>query len=330
MKIGAFGEVMLRLSPPEQLLLEQTDTLRMMFTGTGVNILANLSAFGLETSMLSAVPDNRLGHTALAHLRKLGLGTSAIKQYGNHIGSYFAEMGFGVRPTMVTYQNRIESSFCRMPSEDFELDQYLETIDLVHICGIALSLTDTTVLSALELAKKANQKGVKVCFDFNFRPSLNTQADKKSLMKARYQEILPYCDIVFGSPRDLTELLGMKEEQETQLIQNFLKTYGIEWFAGTKRSGSDDKRTQIGYLFTKEQAVSSNEWQVQILDRIGTGDAYAAGVLLGYAEKWDLQETVEFAITNAVLAHTTYGDVPMTTRSQVQQVMENPMIDILR
>ncbi|MDR2832701.1 MAG: PfkB family carbohydrate kinase, partial [Streptococcaceae bacterium] len=102
MRIGAFGEVMLRLSPPENLLLEQTDTLRMMFTGTGVNILANLAAFGKEVSMLSSVPDNRLGKTAIAHLRKLGVTTQFVQAFGNHIGSYFAEMGFGARPTMVT------------------------------------------------------------------------------------------------------------------------------------------------------------------------------------------------------------------------------------
>jgi 2-dehydro-3-deoxygluconokinase len=217
-----------------------------------------------------------------------------------------------------------------MPVANFDMDAYLQTVDMVHICGIALSLTDTTVESALTLAKKAHEQGKKVCFDFNFRPSLNTQLDKKQLMKERYEQILPYCDIVFGSKRDLIELLQLPQQEEIPLIQQFLKEYGIEYFAGTKRQTIDEKRMQKGYLITQNAQVESKAWSVEMLDRIGAGDAFAAGILLGYTNNWHLQETVDFSITNAVLKQTIYGDVPLTSIELVQQVMENPNLDIIR
>ncbi len=336
MKIGAFGEVMLRLTPPEYRLLEQTHTLRMDYTGTGVNILSNLAHFGLTTSMLTNVPDNRLGDAAKASLKNFGMQTDFVGRCHDHIGSYFAEVGFGARPTYVTYQNRRNSSFGVSDAAAYPLAEFLAAIDLVHICGISLSLTDQTWQAARKLAQQAHAQEKKVCFDFNFRPSLNTEAGKKALMKARYEEILPYCDIVFGSPRDLIELLKLTDQpvttaaEETTLIQTFLRQYEIEWFAGTRRTTADDRQYLAGRLYTQTEAVETTPQLLKVLDRIGAGDAYAAGVLLGYAESWSLAKTAEFAVTNAVLAHTIPGDVPLTTRAQVEQVMNHPGIDLIR
>ena len=183
MKIGAFGEVMLRLTPPEYLMLEQTHTLRMSYTGTGVNLVGNLAHFGIESYLLSALPANRLGDAALASLKGLGVHTTYIIQKEQHIGTYFAEMGYGIRPTEVTYQNRKHSSFGLAEKRDYQLDGFIEAVDLVHICGISLSLTDLSAQTAIALAKKADEQGKKVCFDFNFRPSLNQEKDKNKKSK---------------------------------------------------------------------------------------------------------------------------------------------------
>ncbi|KAF1305669.1 sugar kinase [Candidatus Enterococcus willemsii] len=336
MKIGAFGEVMLRLTPPEYRLLEQSHTVRMDYTGTGVNILGNLAHFGLDTWMLTNVPDNRLGDAAKNSLQQFGMKTDFVGKHHNHLGSYFAEIGFGARPTQVTYQNRHGSSFGVSEPDNYPMDAFLATVDLVHICGISLSLTDATWASAKTLAQKAHRQQKKVCFDFNFRPSLNTEEGKKALMKARYEEILPYCDIVFGTPRDLIELLQLTNESvtdekaEQQLIRSFLKKYDIEWFAGTKRLHQEEKQWIAGRIVTKEDVIETEPQLLTVLDRIGAGDAYAAGVLLGYAENWSLEKTATFGITNAVLAHTMLGDVPLTTREQVQQVIDHPGIDLIR
>lgn len=329
MKISAFGEVMLRLSPPEYLLLEQTNQLRMDFTGTGVNILGNLAHFGQEVRLLSALPNNRLGGAAKASLMKLGIDSSLIHFEHQHLGSFFAEMGYGARATQVTYQNRHHSSFGQSDASCYDFDPFVEQSDLIHICGISLSLTDATRDSAHTLAQKAHKAGKKICFDFNFRPSLNTEPDKVAFMKNQYQKILPYCDIVFGSTRDLTDLLGMEAASDEALIQQFMEKYEIQWFAGTKRRQKADNTLQ-GYLYTATESITSQEYPLTILDRIGAGDAYAAGILLGYAEAWDMQQTVDFATMNAVIAHTIHGDTPITTKEQVLMALEQPHTDLIR
>lgn len=335
MRIGAFGEVMLRLSPLEYKLLEQTHTLRMDYTGTGVNILANLAHFDLETTMLTSLPDNRLGNAAQASLRGYGIKTEYICKHHDHIGSYFAEVGYGSRPTYVTYQNRLESSFGVSGPDVYQIESFLDSVDIVHICGISLSLTNETCLSALKIAKRAYEKQKKVCFDFNFRPSLNKEEDKLTLLKQRYEEILPYCHIVFGSIRDLTDLLQLSERPESEneefeIIQKFLNLYGVEWFSGTKRQAEKGQSMIRGELHVLNDVYRTQLNPVTSLDRIGAGDAYAAGIILGYVEQWSIKDTSEFAITNSVLAHTISGDVPLTTREQVLQSLKEPKTDLIR
>lgn len=333
MRIGAYGEVMMRLTPPEYRTLEQTHSLRMDFTGTGVNLLGNLAHFGLTTSMLTQVPANRLGDTAKASLRSYGIQTAFVDKKYSHIGSYFAEIGYGARPTYVTYQNRHHSSFGVSGPEEYAIDGFLETVDLIHICGISLSLTEKTWQTALALAKQAHAKQIRVCFDFNFRPSLNEELNRE-VLKQRYETILPYCDLVFGSVRDLEELLAYPLEEiegaKLALIQSFIDQYQLEWFCGTRRLAVEDKQFISGRIITAQDTYETAPQLLQVLDRIGAGDAYAAGVLLGYAEKWSLQRTADFAITNAVLAHTMLGDVPLTTKEQVEQVLQAPGKDLIR
>ncbi|MFV0560053.1 MAG: sugar kinase [Enterococcus sp.] len=335
MRIGAYGEVMLRLTPPEYLMLEQTNTLRMSYTGTGVNLVGNLARFGVETYLMTALPNNRLGNAAIAHLKSLGIHTAHTIQQMQHIGTYFAEMGYGIRPTEVTYQNRLNSSFSLSNIKDFPIDAFLQAVDIIHICGISLSLTDETAHTAIELARRAQEEGKEVCFDFNFRPALNQTDGKKEVMKARYEEILPYCTILFGSKRDLVELMewtgsGEENVEEDILIQSFMKYYEIKWFAGTRRQKNHQEKMLSGYLWTQTGKAVTMPQSVDILDRIGTGDAYAAGILLGFTENWTIEETVAFAVANARLAHTTHGDTPLTTRKQVYQLLDDPDIDLIR
>ena len=331
MRFAAFGEVMLRLSPPEYLLLDQTNELRMDYTGTGVNIMANLAQFGYETSLVTVLPENRLGQVAKSAIAKYGIKTDLLTFAHHHIGSYFAENGYGARPTQVTYQNRHHSSFGVSNQTAYDFEKVIASADLIQICGISLSLTDNTRDAAHTLARKAAASGKKVCFDFNFRPSLNTEPNKLAFMKEQYEAILPYCDIVFGSVRDLTDLLQLEQtDTEEELILQFMETYQIDWFAGTKRFSEKTQKQQQGFLYSREEHVVSKKHELTILDRIGAGDAYAAGILTGYAESWHLKETVEFAAMNAVLAHTIHGDVPLTTKEQVFTILENPGIDLIR
>ncbi|MDR0921245.1 MAG: sugar kinase [Lactobacillales bacterium] len=338
MKIGAFGEVMLRFSPPEYFMLEQTDTLKYSFTGTGVNILANLSKFGMSSTILTALPNNRVGEVAQANLQKLGIDTQYIHKDGNHIGQFFAEIGYGLRPTEVTYLNRLNSAFGQSSVDQYAISSFVAAVDYLHICGISISLTENTRKSALEMAKEAHRQEKKICFDFNYRASLNDKDYEE--VRGYYEEILPYSSIVFGGVRDLTDILGMEinknlpeNEQFPALVERFLRKYQLTAFAGTKRIQNGSKQL-VGTLATLVDGefhyYESNAYDLTILDRIGAGDAFAAGIIWGMMENISPEYCVEFATVNAVIAHTINGDTPLTTIEQVKRTMEQPNLELIR
>lgn len=330
MKIGAYGEIMLRLTPPERFLLEQTDYLRIDYTGTGVNILANLAHFGLDTFILSAVPDNRLGSAAISNLKKMGIRTDYIKKQYHHMGSYIAEMGFGIRPIEITYQNRLNSAFSLSSSATYHLNAFIDEVDLIHICGISLSLTQETWGTVKKISQKAKEKGKKICFDFNYRPSLNKDITREEINR-KYNEILQKADIVFGSMKDINalEIINDKGNEDEQIYE-FMNYFDLDTFATTKKFEKFDQKYVQGIVYSDGKKWLSTVEKLTSLDRIGTGDAFAAGVLFGIAEGWPVEKSVQFAIKNMVLAHTIQGDVPLLTFQQVEQAMGNESTDINR
>ncbi|WP_313467893.1 sugar kinase [Carnobacterium sp.] len=337
MKIAAFGEVMMRLTPPHFKLIEQTDTVDLSFTGTGVNILSSLAHFEYETALITCLPDNQLGRAAAGSLRKLGIKDEWIVYQGNHMGLYFLEMGYGSRPAEVTYLNRLASSFGESTLSDYALEEAVSSADLIHICGIALMLSEGTREAAFQLADTAHRLGKKVCFDFNYRPSLN-EKNEPEWVKAQFERILPNCDIVIGGIRDLVELMDMPLptdlEEPAEILEavsrQFVEKYQISLFAGTLREKEGKNRRIKGFLRHENQFVLSSVYDLDIYDRIGTGDAYAAGIITGFIEKWSDQRIVDFATGNAVLAHTTFGDSPIIRKDRVEAFIAGQTNDVIR
>ncbi len=316
MNILAFGEVMLRYTVNDHKMLEQTDEMTVTTVGTGVNLLSSLAHFGYETSILTVLPDNPIGKKAAADLRKLGISDRKIIYQEHNIGSFFVELGFGPRPQRVTYQDRLSSAFSKSKVEDYDFEKALTGVDIVHICGIALSLTDQTRKAAKKLAQVAQSRNKIVCFDFNYRISLNSDIDHET-MKKRYQEILPYVDIVFGSKRDLTDLLDYQIDDETELYKKFCVEYQINLFAGSRRSIVDGEKYFEGFLFHHDKIYRSSKHKLNIIDRIGSGDAFASGIICGLLEKWTFEDILEFAVANSVLAQASMNDTPIFTKEDV-------------
>ncbi|MGX6978415.1 sugar kinase [Vagococcus elongatus] len=328
MKILAFGEIMMRMNPSEYKKISQTDQMNFSFTGSGLNVLSGLAQSGHETTTLTVLPDNNLGRAAAGSIRKLGVSDHNIIFDGNHMGIYILEMGFGSRPSEVTYLNRSMSSFNNFVLEEQVLKQALTGVDIVHVCGIALSTSTVSRVNALNLAKLAAEKGIKVCFDFNFRSSLNEKTDLSDLVKA-YQQILQSASIAFGSLRDLTDLLKITGEGEEQIVAAFMKTYAIDIFAGTYRKERKNEKILQGFMYSDGEKVVSEEVVYEVLDRIGGGDAYVSGILMGLGEEWSESLTVNFATNYAALAHTTMGDSPVLSKELVLNHMEHK-VDVIR
>lgn len=330
MNILAFGEVMLRFTVADKMMLEQSDNLSMTTVGTGVNLLSSLAHFGYDTSILTVLPDNPIGKKAAADLRKLGISDKKLLYRGKNIGSFFVELGQGARPERVTYQDRLSSSFSLMNAADYDFEKALVGVDIVHICGISLSLTRQTRRAALRLAEMAHEDNKIVCFDFNYRMSLNEE-NNHEIMKKRYQRILPYVDMIFGSKRDLTDLLDYTETDETKLYQKFCHDYQINFFAGSKRTFINGKKYFEGFLFHHDKVYESKPQELNILDRIGSGDAFASGVITGLLEKWDFNDTLEFAIANSVLSQASMNDSPIFSKEDVFNYIDSEGVnDLIR
>ncbi|MFC6465255.1 sugar kinase [Marinilactibacillus sp. GCM10026970] len=329
MKIVAFGEVMMRLTPPEYKLLEQSSQLDMSFTGTGLNILSGLSHFGYYTSLLTRLPKNHIGKVAAGQIRKLGVQDSNIQFGDQHMGVYFLEMGYGVRPSEVTYMDRSNSAFGKSTLSDYDIEKIVDEYNIIHICGITLSLSKSVKEVAIKLAQVGKEKGKIICFDFNYRPSLNKNINKEEIKNA-YKQILPHCSIVIGGERDLLELLNYPVDLFQNLALQFVKEFDLDFFAGTNRGSSEHSQTISGFVVHNEEYVVTTEHSLNVYDRIGTGDAFVTGLLTGIIEQWADKKIIEFAVASSVLAHTMFGDSFIIDKSMVDSYLEGNQMNVIR
>lgn len=323
MKVMAFGEVCMRLEVVDHRLLSQSDTFHYLFTGTGLNILAGLQLFGHQTSFFTMLPDNNLGKAAHQAILKYGIDCQHISFNEQHLASYILESGIGVRTSEVTYLNRSESSFCKTILTKDEIYTALEDVKLIHLCGISLTTSDTSQKNLLNILDIAHSKGIKVAFDFNYRPSLNDDYR----LRDTYKKVLRKVDIVFGSSRDIIDLLGHQEAFDFESLCNFFThEYQIDVFAGSIKND----RGYQGFLYQDNRLFLSEEYLVDDFERIGTGDAFAAGILDGIINKLAAPTVLERATAYAVLAHTTYGDIPVANPKHIDAVLKKKKQSIIR
>ncbi|MEB6170937.1 sugar kinase [Staphylococcus pseudoxylosus] len=334
--IAAYGEIMMRLEVPDNLLLRQAENLKYSFTGTGVNVTGLLSQFGYDTSLISAVPENSIGTAAIGAIRRLGIHSDFIIKNNDNLGMYFLEQGFGNRPSNVTYTNRQQSSFNTTDISEYDIVQSMKGVDVLHICGISLAMNNLTQNNILTIVKVAREQGIKIVFDCNFRPSLWGENGNQRA-KPYYETILREADIVIMSEKDAINTLNLtttkesKEEQLEELLLVVAEKFNIDIIAGTIRTIQGSNQNNIkGYLFKNGTMYYSEAFEVNILDRIGTGDAYTCGVIHGELSNMDPQEMVTFSTAACVLAHTISGDTPLFDTDDIIKIVNEEKNDIER
>ncbi|OAH59551.1 2-dehydro-3-deoxygluconokinase [Domibacillus aminovorans] len=333
---AAFGEVMMRLQVPGYEFLSQASTLNYSFSGTGVNIASALARFGYTGYLVSRLPNNAVGDAAVSYLQKLGITQSFIIRGGNYVGMYFLENGFGARPSRVTYSNRLESSFNTVPEGTYDFEEIAKKIDVVHFCGITLSMNDSVRQHMKSFAKAVKEHGGKVVFDCNYRPSLWGEGGYEKA-KSHYEEMLHLADIVMMNEKDAIFVLGMETEKEKRqeqlmdLIPTVAETYNISVIAGTHRSiNGDNTHSLQGFIFKNQTFTFSKTITFSVYDRIGAGDAYTSGIVHGEMEGFSPEKTVAFAAAAGMLAHTVVGDTPMSSESDILRAVTESVGDIER
>ncbi|MFF2449215.1 PfkB family carbohydrate kinase [Neobacillus sp. NPDC058068] len=335
-KIVTLGEIMLRFSTNAGERLQQTNTLSMHYGGAEANVAVSLAHFGYQTYFVSKVPNNPLGRAVERHLKSHGVHTDYLVKGGERLGSYYVESGVGERSAQVIYDRKY-SSFSNLKSEELNFEEIFNGAHLFHVSGITLALSAELRKLTLQALKFAKEKGITTSFDFNYRAKLWSQQEAAEAIKP----LLPYVDICSCGELDAIHLLGIEEtdpslSKEERLCYYYGKIQemypNIQYMCSTFRKViSASENTLQGNLYLDGELYQSKVHHIsQIVDRIGGGDAFMAGVLYGILEKLPSNQLISFAAAASALKHTVHGDCNLFSTDEVLSFAENAPGKIVR
>lgn len=321
-KVVCFGELLLRLTAPGHELLLQNSRLHVHVGGAEANVAVGLARLGHQAAMVSRVPDNPLGEAAIGYLRRHGVATEAVSNAPGRMGLYFASAGAGSRPSAIVY-DREGSSFAASDVSDFDWDELLRGGTVIHLSGITPALNDRTAELALAAARAGRSAGIQVSFDGNFRQQLwaRRQADPRPVLR----ELVSKADIFFGNHRDIALLLGKEfgshgELRRREAAQSAFDEFpNLQLIASTSRHIDSAGQHHIAARIDTPDAFAQTEEIVlsSIIDRIGAGDAFAAGVLHGILAGQDIESSARIGLALSCLKHSLPGDASLFTQADV-------------
>ncbi len=321
-KFLAFGEIMLRLSPPGRELLLQTARLDVWVAGAEANVVTQLARLGHDVGMATVVPDNDLGRAAITTLRGHGVDTSAITLGGERMGLYFVTSGAGLRATEVIY-DRAWSSFAQAPLGAWDWDALLAGVDRFHLSGITPALGPVPAQSALAAVEAATQRGIPVSFDGNWRGKLWERWESNP--RAILTDLVAHADLMFGNHRDIALLLdrdfsGDAQERRREAAEAAFDAFPrLQTIASTARHVEHvDLHRLSARIDTRATHVQTDEVVLAgIVDRIGGGDAFAAGVLHGLRSGGDIGDAARIGLALAALKHSLPGDASLFRQADI-------------
>lgn len=321
-RVACFGELLVRLTAPGRELLLQSGRLDVCIGGAEANVAVALANLGHRAAMVSRVADNPLGEAALRHLRASGVDVSGVSTAPGRMGLYFVSPASGVRAASITY-DREQSSFTLNEPATYDWDGLLDGADLLHLSGITPAVSEAGADAALDASKAAKAKGVRVSFDGNYRAQLWAKRGRDP--RAILTELVAAADIFFGNHRDIALLLGREfsgdgeDRRREAALAAFEAFPNLQTIASTARYvvASDHHRISAR-IDTRDGSAQSDEVDLTgIVDRIGAGDAFAAGVLHGLLSGASAQKAADYGLALACLKHGLPGDASLFTQADI-------------
>ena len=328
-KLVSFGEILLRFTPAQ--LHERVVSAKAFhraYAGAESNLAVNLSYLGHEVYFVTCLPENPLGEGAENSLREYGVDTRYIVRGGRRMGTYYIEHGASIRPTRVTY-DREGSAIAMLKPGTIRWDEVFAGKDWFNLTGITPALSVACADECLVALKKAKEYGLQVAFDLNYRRTLWSREEARKTLT----QMMPYVDVLFanaGSAHDVFDI-PVEEPQDwesqvasTRSVAQALNNMGdFTLIALTIREqASATENGWAGLLYDGNKLYESRKYQFQVVDRLGGGDAFTAGVLHGLIKGWNLQETVEFATAASALKHTLPGDLNILSEKEILEVAQ--------
>ena len=329
-KYITFGEIMLRLKPPQQERFFQSPILEATFGGGEANVAVGLARLGLDVSYVSVIPDNPVGEACIRELNKQGIDTSLVVRKGERLGVYFLENGANQRPSVVVY-DRSHSAIAEASKQDINWNEVFEGASWLHISGITPAISGSAAEISIEAVKKAKEKSVSVSCDLNYRKKLWKYGKSAPEVMS---EIVKYTDIAIGNEEDCQKSLGIKVDVDVEsgklqvdkykeLTNKVLEIYpNLQKVAITLReSHSANYNGWSAVLNNRKDFHVSKKYEIHnIIDRVGGGDAFAAGLIYGLNRLSDDKEALEFAVAASCLAHSISGDLPLISVEEVTKL----------
>jgi len=332
-KVVTFGEIMLRLSPPSYLRFIQARTFEVIYGGGEANVAVSLANFGIPVYYVTRLPQNEIGDACIQFLRQYGVKINKIIRGGDRLGIYYLEKGASTRGSKVIY-DRANSSISTAKIGMFEWDKIFEEINWFHWTGITPAISQNLADICLEAVKVAKNKGVFISCDLNYRSKLWKYGKKPSDIMS---ELVNYCDLAIGNEEDADKVFSIKAPETDissgkinaqkykfvgeQLMKKFpnLKNIAIT----LRGSISASHNTWSGVLFNGDKLYIGPKYDItQIVDRVGGGDSFAAGIIFGFLKyKNDYKKILNFAVSASCLKHTIYGDFNLVSIDEVLKLM---------
>lgn len=327
-KVVTMGEIMLRLSTPNNEKFIQADEFDVNYGGGEANVAVSLANYGHEVNFVSAIPSNPIGDCAVAALRKYNVGTKFISRKGERLGIYFLETGSAMRASNVVY-DRAHSSISTAVAADFDFDEIFADCEWFHFTGITPAVSDEAAELTEAACKAAKAHGVTVSVDLNFRKKLWSSEKAQKIMT----NLMQYVDVCIGNEEDAEKVLGFKPgntdvtsgELElagyvdifNQMADKFGFKYIISSLRESHSASNNDWSACIMDGKTREFYHSKKYHIAPIVDRVGGGDSFAAGLVCGLLDGKDMKGALEYAVAASALKHTIPGDFNLVTRAEV-------------
>lgn len=329
MKVITLGEIMLRLSPDGNKRLVQSESLNVTFGGAEANVAVALANWGVYSAFLTKLPLHEIGQAAVNSLRRYGVDTSYILRGGNRVGAYYCESGASQRPSKVIY-DRAGSAIALAKAEEFDFKNVFADKPWFHVTGITPALGADALDLTLKAIFEAREAGCIVSFDVNYRSKLWDKAQACEAIK----KILPCVNVFIANENQVTEILGIKSpyappkndeyqpEVNAFFAEKLINEYKFDAVALTaRRTVSSEVNTFRAMLAVAEKTVFSREYTINIVDRVGSGDAFAAGIIYSLLNDKNPDEAVEFSTAAAVLAHSVEGDYTLVSVDEVDSLV---------
>ena len=327
-KTVTFGEIMLRLASNGYLRLFQEDKLQATFGGGEANVAVSLANFGDRVSFVTRLPENAVGDAAVAVLRGFGIDTSNIVRGGDRVGIYFMERGASQRGSVCIY-DRAHSAIAEAKNEDFDWDSIFADAGWFHFTGITPALSAAMPDICEAACRAAKKYGAVISCDLNYRSKL-WERDKAGEVMDR---LCRYADVCIANEEDAKDIFGIAAENTDirngaidkngykSVARQLSERFGFKKVAITLRSSiSANDNDWAAMLYDGSEYLFSKEYHIRIVDRVGGGDSFAAGLIHALQKGMDDRKALEFAVAASALKHTIEGDFNLVSEAEVERL----------